>query len=193
METSLTWLGRLVESPSGADWQRLLDVYSPLLSGWLIRAGVAASDRDDLMQEVLVVVARRVHEFEHAHAGAFRGWLRSILANHLKKYCRERAARPCEFQLDDLTDPHSGLSQRLDREHDEYLARRMLQIVEQDFSSETWSAFRRQALEGQRPKEVARELGLSLNAVIKAKSRVLKRLRQELERLLDDAGSEIRG
>ena len=185
METSLTWLGRLVESPSGADWQRLMDVYSPLLSGWLIRAGVVESDREDLVQEVLVVVVRRVHEFEHAHAGAFRGWLRSILANHLKKYFRERAVRPCEFALDELSDPQSGLSQQLDREHDEHLARRMMQVVEQDFTAKTWSAFRRQALEGQRPKDVARELGLSLNAVIKAKSRVLKRLRQELERLID--------
>ena len=45
-----------------------------------------------------------------------------------------------------------------------------------DFTPETWSAFRRQALEGQRPKEVAHELGLSL----------LKRLRQELEWLIDE-------
>ncbi len=185
METSLTWLGRLVESPSGADWQRLVEVYSPLLSGWLVRAGVVETDRDDLVQEVLVVVVRRVSEFEHEHPGAFRGWLRAILANHLKKYYRERATRLCEFPLDDLTDPQSVLAQLLDREHDEHLARRMMQAVAQDFTAETWSAFRRQALEGQRPKDVAHELGLSLNAVIKAKSRVLKRLRQELKRLID--------
>ena len=160
-------------------------MYSPLLSGWLVRSGVAESDRDDLVQEVLVVVVRRVSEFEHEHPGAFRGWLRAILANHLKKYYREHAARHCEFELDDLTDPRSGLSQLLDHEHDEHLDFRMMQVVQQDFTAETWSAFHRQALEGHRPKDVAQELGLSLNAVIKAKSRVLKRLRQELERLLD--------
>lgn len=185
METSLTWLGRLVESPSGADWQRLVEVYSPLLSGWLTRAGVAESDRDDLVQETLVVIVRRISEFEHEHPGAFRGWLRAILANHVKKYYREHAARRCEFELDDLTDPRSSLSQLLDREHDEHMARRVMQVVQQDFTAETWSAFRRQALEGHRPKDVAQEMGLSLNAVIKAKSRVLKRLRHELERLID--------
>lgn len=181
METSLTWLGRLVQTPSGADWQRLMDVYAPLLNSWTIRSGVAESDRDDLVQEVLLVVVRRVPEFEHEHPGAFRGWLRSILAHHLKAYYRKRANRPCEFPLEDLTDPRSALAQLLDREHDEHIARQVLQRVERDFTAPTWIAFREQVLDGRRPDEVAQKLNLSLNAVIKAKCRVLQRLRQEFE------------
>src|SRR5262245_12216434 len=116
METSLTWLGRLVESPSGAEWHRLVQVYAPLLAGWIQRAGVGEADCDELVQEVLMVVVRRVGEFEHAHAGAFRGWLRAILANHLKKYFRELNPRPCAMDLEAITDPQSAIAQLLDRE-----------------------------------------------------------------------------
>lgn len=181
--TSLTWLGRLVEAPSDKDWEQLNSVYSPLVSAWVQRAGVAESDRDDLVQEVLVVVVRRVSDFQHQHPGSFRGWLRSILANLLKAYFRTQAAHPCEFPLEDLADPKSVLSQHLDREHDEHLARMALQLAEPDFSSETWTAFRRQVLEGYSATTVAKDLGITLNAALKARSRVLIRLREKLERL----------
>ena len=86
METSLTWLDRLTDKPGGADWRRLLDVYGPLLHGWLSRAGVPEGDRDDIVQDVLVVVVRRVNGFEHRGPGTFRAWLRGILANHIRKF-----------------------------------------------------------------------------------------------------------
>ncbi len=117
--------------------------------------GVAESDRDDLTQEVLQFVVRRVNEFEHQHPGAIRGCLRSILANHIKAYFRERAACPCQNPRDDLTDLKSVLSPMLDREHDEHVACRMMQVVECVSAPETWTAFRRQTLEGQRPRDEA--------------------------------------
>ena len=94
METSLTWLDRLTDKPGGADWRRLLDVYGPLLHGWLSRAGVPEGDRDDIVQDVLIVVVRRVNGFEHRGPGTFRAWLRGILANHIRKYFRTRSALP---------------------------------------------------------------------------------------------------
>lgn len=181
METSLTWLGRLVVSPSSDDWLRLTEIYTPLLTMWANRAGVRPSDRDDLVQEVFVVVLRRVAEFQHEHPGAFRGWLRAILANHLKKYFRDLPSGRCEIDLDDLVAPKGSLSQLFDREHVDQMVRRVMGIVEKDFTSPTWSAFREQVLENRRPQEVADQLNLSLNAVVKAKCRVLKRLREELD------------
>ena len=66
-----------------------------------------------------------------------------------------------------------------DREHDEYVARRLLNLMEPEFAERTWRAFRRQVLDGIKADEVARELGTTVNAVLLAKSRVLNRLRQE--------------
>jgi len=52
-------------------------------------------------------------------------------------------------------------------------------------SPATWQAFHRHVLEGEPAVLVAQELGLSLNSVLLAKSRVLKRLRQELAGLVE--------
>ena len=185
METSLTWLGRLVDSPCGAEWQRLSDVYEPLIAGWVTRAGVAHADRDDLVQEVLMVVVRKVGEFEHQHPGAFRAWLRAILANQLKKYFRENAKLTCLISLDSICDPSCDESAVYDREHDEYLAARAMRIIEHEFEPATWLAFRLQVINDMRPADVAAKTGISINAVIKAKCRVLKRLREALSLLVD--------
>ena len=184
METSLSWLGRLATAPNGPDWRRLVDVYGPLLRGWLTRAGVPTGDHDDLVQEVMVVVVRRVGEFDHRGPGAFRGWLRGILANHIKKFFRDRPILP-DIDLDAIADPDSVLGRQWDREHDEHLAGRALRAAEPDFAPATWQAFRRQIVDGRPAAEVAAELGLSLNAVLVAKSRVLKRIRSELVGLVE--------
>ena len=184
METSLTWLDRLTTAPSGTDWRRLVDVYAPLVGEWLARLGVPASDRDDLVQEVLVVVVRRVKEFDHRGPGAFRAWVRGILANHARKYFRDRPTHPA-LDPDQLVADDSVLARRWDREHDEHFAARALRAVEPDFAPSTWEAFRLQVFDGRKAADVAAELGLSLNSVLLAKSRVLKRLREELRGLIE--------
>jgi RNA polymerase sigma-70 factor (ECF subfamily) len=85
METSASLLERLAVAPSDDDWRRLDDLYRPLLRAWMARAGVAASDVDDLVQDVLLVVIREIAGFEWSGQGAFRAWLRTILANRVPR------------------------------------------------------------------------------------------------------------
>jgi RNA polymerase sigma-70 factor (ECF subfamily) len=192
METSVSLLERLAGAPTDDDWRRLLDLYQPLLRAWMARAGVAASDADDLVQEVLLVVFREVGGFEHRGKGAFRSWLRTILANRVRDYFRGQKYRPTatgdsDFlrRLDELESPDSALSRLWDREHDQHVAESLMQRVQGDFEPATWQAFRRHVLEGEPAAQVAEALGLSLNSVLLAKSRVLKRLRQELAGLVE--------
>jgi RNA polymerase sigma-70 factor (ECF subfamily) len=72
-----------------------------------------------------------------------------------------------------------------DREHDEHVAAALIKRVQGNFTPVTWEAFRRHVTKGEPAGEVAKALGLSLNSVLLAKSRVLKRLRQELAGLVD--------
>jgi len=184
LETSITWLDRLVKSPQGSDWKTLVEIYSPLIARWCQRAGIPAIDTEDLTQDVLMVVVRRVHVFEHQHVGAFRGWLKMILANHLKKYFRDHAEMRCWIKLDDVQDSNSHLSRMFDREHDQYLIQRAMNVARKDFSESTWAAFHEQVIRGREPKNVAEQLEMSVNAAIKARARVLKRIRKELENLI---------
>jgi RNA polymerase sigma-70 factor (ECF subfamily) len=192
METSVSLLERLAGAPTDDDWRRLLDLYQPLLRTWLARAGAASSDVDDLCQEVLLVVFREVGGFERRGKGAFRAWLRAILANRARIHFRGQQHRPTatggsDFlrSLDDLESPDSALSKLWDREHDEHVAASLLRQVQPDFAHATWQAFQKHVLKGEPAVRVAQELGLSLNAVLLAKSRVLKRLRQALSGLVE--------
>jgi DNA-directed RNA polymerase specialized sigma24 family protein len=64
MDTSVSLLERLTGAPTDDDWRRLDELYRPLLLGWVARAGAAVSDVEDLVQEVLLVVFRKVAGFE---------------------------------------------------------------------------------------------------------------------------------
>ena len=117
METSVSLLDRLAGVPTDDDWRRLLDLYQPLLRAWTARAGVVSSDVDDLAQEVLLVVFREVGGFERRGQGAFRAWLKTILAHRVRNYFRGQQHRPTAtgdsaflHRLDELESPESGLS-----------------------------------------------------------------------------------
>jgi RNA polymerase sigma-70 factor (ECF subfamily) len=188
VETSLSLLERLADRPAEADWRRLDGLYRPLLRAWAQRAGLADADADDLTQEVLLVVVREVATFDRRRPGAFRSWLRVVLANRLGDFfaARRRHARPADSGvLEQLAAADSELSRLWDREHDQHVAAKALRLVQGDFSAATWQAFRRLVLDGAAPADVAAELGVSANAVLLARSRVLKRLRAELAGLIE--------
>src|SRR5262249_50644789 len=183
----------LRERPDEEAWRRWVELYTPLIHGWLLRHLLPDADVDDLVQEVLSVVVRELPRFVHnGRPGAFRAWLRTTTVHRLRDFWRERDTRPeaigdSDFlsRLDQLEDPSSGLSRLWDAEHDRHLVARLLAHIRPQFERNTWQAFTAVMLEGQRPSEVAERLGISVNAVLIAKSRVLHCLRCEARGLLD--------
>ena len=116
-------------------------MYRPLLRVWMIRAGVAADDIDDLTQDLMLVVFRKVSQFKRLHQGAFRSWLRSILAYCLPTILvpvavgRSSPVTPISCrQLAELESPDSGLSRQWDREHDEFLLCSLMSLVQEHFT-----------------------------------------------------------
>ena len=191
-DTSVSLLDRLRSQPDSASWQRLVELYAPLIRGWLLREGLQQSDADDLAQDVLAVLVHELPAFQRQRPGAFRAWLRTITVNRLRNFWRTRQGRPAALggsdfgqRLEQLEDPHSELSRLWDREHDEQVVRRAMELIEGEFAPSTWRAFRRVMVDGASVDAVAAELGLSANAVFIAKSRVLNRLRKEIEGLVD--------
>jgi RNA polymerase sigma-70 factor (ECF subfamily) len=192
-ETSASLLDQLRLGPEAAAWTKLVEIYTPLIRGWLRRHGLPPQDADDVVQEVLAVVVRKAPSFERQpRAGAFRRWLRTITVNCLRDFWKARKRRPeaigdtgFQSMLDQLSDPESGLSHVWDQEHDRHVAQKLLELIQPRFEARTWTAFRRVALEGVPPEEVAAELGMTVNAVFIAKSRVMSRLRQEGRGLID--------
>jgi RNA polymerase sigma-70 factor, ECF subfamily len=176
-----------------ASWNDLAELYRPFLINWLSRHEVPARDVDDLTQEILVSVVQYLPSFRHpGHPGAFRSWLRAIAANRVHDYWRARGPEApvsggsgvAEI-LNQVADPGSALNRHWEEEHDRYVLRCLLDLVEQEFEPKTFRAFRRLALDGATGAEVAAELGLSVGAVYVAKTRVLHRIREEAAGLID--------
>jgi RNA polymerase sigma-70 factor (ECF subfamily) len=191
-ETRQSLLLRAQIGEEGA-WRDLTELYRPLIIGWLNRQGVSAVDLDDLSQDVLLSVVKHLPTFEHSgHRGAFRSWLRTIVCTRTADYWRATAASTpatggsgATAALQQIADPDSDLNRQWDEEHDRYVIGCLLRLVEQEFEPTTLRAFQRLALDGASGADVAGELGLSVAAVYMAKWRVLQRIRQEAEGLID--------
>ena len=191
--TRQSLLLRAREGDEGA-WSDLSRLYTPLIRGYLRRQSVPEAEQDDLVQEILLAIVRGLPTFEHSgRRGAFRAWLRSVAYNHSCNYWRSPARRlstlsdtMAEETLARLEDPENSLHRFWEEEHDQYVLRCLIDLIELEFEPTTVRAFRRVALEGASGAEVAGELGMTLAAVYAGRSRVLKRLKEVAEGLLDD-------
>lgn len=193
VDTSLSLLQRVGRSADTGAWNRLVDVYTPLLRGWLHAYQVQDADADDLVQEVLAVIAREIGNFDHnRRAGAFRNWLRTLLVHRLRDFWRRRDRRPAALggtsmleRLDELEDENSRASRIWTQEHERLVVARLLEAIRPTFQPSTWQAFRRQFFEGHKPDRIAADLGMSLGAVYMARNRVLRALRREAAGLVE--------
>jgi RNA polymerase sigma-70 factor (ECF subfamily) len=191
-ETRLSLLLRAQTGEENA-WKDLTGLYRPLIIGWLNRQGVPARDLEDLSQDILLSVVKHLPTFQHSgHRGAFRSWLRTIVCSRTTDYWRSAdpatqasGGSGATAALQQLADPDSDLNRQWDEEHDRYVLDCLLDLVQEEFEPATLRAFRRLALDGASGAETAQELGLSVAAVYVAKSRVLARIRQEAEGLID--------
>ena len=187
--TSLSLIKRLQTGTDQMGWSQLLSIYKPLIWGWLRRHDTPLQDAEDLTQEVLAIVVSELPKFKHnGQKGAFRSWLRHITANRLRTFWRSRkrtTSTDWQTFADQLEDTNSELAQEWDRQHDSFLLRKLLDQMEEEFEPKTVKAFRRVALDGVKAEQVSEEIGMTVVAIYIAKSRVLRRLREVAEVLID--------
>ena len=188
ISTSLTLLHRLQQSDDREAWGRFVDLYSPLLLEWARRNRVPESERADLIQSVLMVLLKRLPQFSVQPGGSFRGWLFTVTHHCWGDRCRANARQPAKANLDPLDPPgyDDPIAELTEREYRNYLLRRILRLVKSDFPEETWKVFCQHVLENRPVAEIASEFGITTNAVYLTRTRILKRLREELAGLMDE-------
>jgi RNA polymerase sigma-70 factor (ECF subfamily) len=86
----------------------------------------------------------------------------------------------------------SASGEDLDPNEIKGLYRRAIELVRTEFESRTWEAFWRTFVDGQAPADVALDLGIRPNAVYLARSRILRRLREEFNQLVDFGPADVR-
>lgn len=190
METNKSLLDAVQDNPESEAWFRLVSIYDPLIAGWLRRIGISESEVPDITQEVLCAVVEKIAEFQHnGKTGAFRNWLKKITYFRCQRFWEKRNSKTKDnalLSLAELVDPKSELSKRWDMEHDQYVLERILQLIEPDFSKTAMQSFRRTAITGEKPVDVAADLNINIAQIYKYRFRIMKRLTQEAKGLIDE-------
>jgi RNA polymerase sigma-70 factor, ECF subfamily len=191
--TSLSLLCRAQANDQPA-WCRLIALYRPLVQFWCRQAGCPDAEVEDVAQEVFAAVAAGLGGFRRDRPGdSFRGWLRGITRNQVRMHFRRNQGRPRPAggadALDRLhapADPPSDAA-GADEEAREVRQwyRRAVEHVRGEFEDRTWHMFWRAVIDGRPTAAVAEELQTTPASVRQAKSRVLRRLKQEMGELLD--------
>ena len=182
--TSLSLLVRVKARDDDA-WARLVELYGPLVFHWTQKAGLDEHSGSDVLQEVFSAVAKSIEGYRQRNGSdSFRGWLYTITRNKVRDHYRSHAnsetarggssANHAMNSIAESEDEYTGTQQLSELFH------RALELVKSEFEPRTWSAFWRSAVEGERTRDIAADLGMSANNVRQAKSRVLRRLRSEL-------------
>lgn len=194
--TRQSLLQRAKLDPSSEAWFQLVEIYEPLTAGWVMRAGVSDSDVGDITQEVMLVLAQEIGNFDHnGRLGAFRRWLKLITINRCRRYWDKNKRHVTGSSsldgdsavafLQDLEDPSSDISRLWDKEHDAYVLERMVQLVQREFDDRDYDVFLRNTVQGESAKAISSEFGITVGTVYKIKFRVLTRLKEAAAGLLD--------
>jgi RNA polymerase sigma-70 factor (ECF subfamily) len=193
--TRPTLLIRIRDARDQEAWSRFVDLYAPLVYGFLRKRGLQDADSADLTQDVLRQVAAAAKSLEYdAKRGSFRSWLFTVVQNRLTDHWRKEGIREhgvgdtdAQRQLNDVPQP-SGINEgaEWDADFERQLFHYAANIVKQDFTPATWQAFWMTAVDGLGGREVAEKLAMTVAAVYLAKGRVMTRLKDHVKQLVGD-------
>lgn len=192
--TRASLLVRLRDGKDAGAWREFVQLYAPLIFGFARKRGLQDADAADLMQEVLRSVSGAAQRLEYDPArGSFRGYLFTITRNKIFNFLESRSRRVMgsgdsrvQQKLEQFASADGSLAEDWEADFRRNLAAKAMDIVKGEFQKATWDAFYQTAVEGIPPAQVAARVGLSVGAVYVAKSRIIARLRQEIDRLQED-------
>jgi RNA polymerase sigma-70 factor (ECF subfamily) len=188
--TSPSLLGRLRLAPDDpAAWDEFVKRYGLKIYQWCCRWGLQHADAEDVTQNVLLEIARKMRTFTYDPARSFRGWLRVLTHAAWCDLLESRKRRPAGSgdrrvqELLETVEARDQLVQRLEEQYDSELLAEAEARVRLRVEPHTWEAFRLLAVEGRSGAEAAGLLGMTVGTVFKCKSRVQKMLRDEVAKL----------
>ena len=187
--TQPSLLIRLRDQGDERAWAEFTEIYAPLVQQLAQRRGLQDADAQDLCQDVFRAVARAIEHFDPDPArGSFRGWLSRIAGNLIinllaaqRRHPRGSGDTDIQRLLEEQPDLLAEESALFESEYRKRLLAWAAERVRGSFSEAMWQAFWRTGVEGQPVKEVAEALGMSIGTVYQYKSRVVARIRREID------------
>jgi len=188
--TRLSLLVRIRDATDADAWLQFVELYAPVIHGFYRKRGLQDADAADLTQQVLQSVAVGAGRLKYDPArGKFRSWLFTIARNRHYDFITHRKQRPeaggdavSSEPIDSVPAPEEEAAQ-WEREYEQRVYAWAAERVRRRVDETTWEAFRLTAVEGKSGAATADALGMSVGAVYVAKSRVVARLRHEVEQI----------
>jgi RNA polymerase sigma-70 factor, ECF subfamily len=207
--TRWSLIERLKDSGDDTSWREFFDTYARLIHGVARKAGLTDTEAQEVVQETVIAVARKIPEFRcDPQAGSFKGFLLHVTSRRITDQFRKRArsapgaaagsggtagsqrsdadAGDRTSTIDRVADPaRSDLETLWDQEWRAHLLEIAGDRVRQQVDPEQYQMFELHVLRGQPVREVARKLGVTAARVYFAKYRISRLLKREIQRLND--------
>ncbi len=189
-ETRPSLLLRLRDARDQQAWMTFLEIYQPLIYRLVRQKRVQDADAREVTQEVLLAVAGAIDQWDaNPQRGTFRGWLATITRNFVVNFLIRQSRHPrgsgdtdVRRGLEELPAGDCDESVLFDLEEKRQIFRWAADRIRHEFRETHWQAFWRTAVEGHNATVVAGELGISTGLVYVSRNRIMKRLRDQVER-----------
>lgn len=193
LPTRATLLGKLRNMDDQQSWQRFYDTYRRLICNVAIKAGLTQHEVDDVLQDTVIGVFRKIQGFEYdPHRGSFKGWLRKLTQWRVVDQLRRRQNRAARFadetpetdQIEKIPDPAAEVvAQVWDSEWQTNLLAVALDRVKAQIDPRHYQIYQLYVEQQWPISRVAKTLRVSIALIYITKHRVMKKLRAEVEAL----------
>jgi RNA polymerase sigma-70 factor (ECF subfamily) len=188
--TRASLLVRIRNAQDQEAWRHFVRIYAPVVYGYARKSGLQDADAADLTQEVLRAVSAAAGQLNYdPKRGSFRSWLFTVAHHKIcdllaqqRRQGRGTGGARVQEMLEAQTAPSEDKA-LWEKEYEQRLFNWAAEQVRDRFHDATWQAFWQTAVEGKSGKEVAERLGMTVAAVYLAKSRVMARLREQIQQL----------
>jgi RNA polymerase sigma factor (sigma-70 family) len=180
---------RLRDASDAQAWNTFVDVYGPLIFGRCRRKGLKHEDAEDVSQRIFAKITAAIRGFDYEPAkGRFRDWLGTVVNGEINRFFRRNSRQEKGLEHPDNLDnlETNAEDAAWTEEFNSQVLRTALARCRPHFEDATWQAIELVWIENQSAAHAANVLQQTIASIYVAKSRVLKRLWQEVQELADD-------
>jgi RNA polymerase sigma factor (sigma-70 family) len=167
-------------------WREFYEAYAPLIGAFARKSGADHTVAEDVVQDVLVGFYSVSPEFTYnPMIGRFRGYLKTCTWRKLQKRLRADA-RINDRMLNDIDTADIQVNEVWEDIWEREKLHRAVEMVRARYSvrpdkAKTFQAFEMYAMLDRPAEEIAAELGMNIESVHQAKSRVIRMLRETMD------------
>jgi RNA polymerase sigma factor (sigma-70 family) len=201
--TRVSLLNRLKDLDDQRSWQEFFDTYWKMLYSVARRSGLNETEAQDIVQETIAGVARKMPEFSYdAGRGSFKSWLSVIVRRRIIDYLRRAGREPLRQEpaadaassgatdmMERIPDPDDGQIERIyEEEWQKGIFEAALERVKRKVGTKHFQIFDCYAIKGWAVEVVSKNLSVSADLVYTTKHRVTELLKEEVARLEKSMG-----